>query len=156
MSKEITFVTRQEARNFVYNFKCIEGNQENYHTEIVDRGDFYTWFEYGQKERTTTNVEVANAFGAVKQDRWAVIITPIIKVVTEKKFVLSVPTRQEARDYINFKNNSKVYTGTYKLVDLGYCAGDSYRWCVVQEVEVQINIFDNLADKVKSFFKGSK
>ena len=103
MSKEITFVTRHKARIFVYNFKRIEGNQENYHTEIVDRGDFYTWFEYGQKERTTTNVEVANAFGAVKQDRWAVIITPIIKVVTEKKFVLSVPTRQEARDYINFK-----------------------------------------------------
>lgn len=154
MKKEhlITFKNRQSARDFVWNFKNYYKN-DSFNIEIIDRGIVYTWKEFGGDLRKTENPAMAKAMGAVLQDRWMVKITPIIHKPTKTTFVLSVPTRKEARQFIKRQEQSDVYTGRYKLVDLGYNEGDYYRWCVIQEIEQEFDIFEQIANKFKSLFK---
>lgn len=154
MKKEhlITFKNRQSARDFVWNFKNYYKN-DSFNIEIIDRGIVYTWKEFGGDLRKTENPAMAKAMGATLQDRWMVKITPIIHKPTKTTFVLSVPTRKEARQFIKRQEQSDVYTGRYKLVDLGYNEGDYYRWCVIQEIEQEFDIFEQIANKFKSLFK---
>lgn len=145
---KLLFDTRQEARDYIKNFQ--NDTVMPIQLEIIDKGIIWEhkWSNSKLEVPVKTNLEIDQKLWG-KLPRWEVLSTGLQHVKTNLVVKKCFGTRKEAREFIK---QDKSGTANYRILDLG--VGDYLRWCVEEEYQDNQNLFDQIALKVKQFFRG--